>query len=131
MILDVFQSLANLPVLNEGFIAMVMTERLYTLNIFMNLYGVGSVQQFVALLHSIIFPTLDSNTWLNSVIYVSLSLSKKLLWPLTIFLMLVILVNKEIAEFAHWILLRNSLLGNLFSLTCLFCHTLNQIAISH
>ena len=48
--LDNFQSLANVPLLSDRFIKVVMTGMKYTLNFLINLDWIGSVLQFVTLL---------------------------------------------------------------------------------
>ena len=54
---DNFQSLANVPLLSDRFIRIGMTGVKYTLTFLINLDGIGSVLQFVALLSPIIFCT--------------------------------------------------------------------------
>ena len=51
---DNVQSLANVTHLCDRLIRVVMTGVKYTLNLFINLDGIGSVLQFVALLFPVI-----------------------------------------------------------------------------
>ena len=62
IIVDVFQSLANLPVLGDRFIMVVVTGVQYTFNFFINLDGIGSVLLFVTLHSPITFSTNDFDT---------------------------------------------------------------------
>ena len=55
MIVDVFQSSANMPIMSDRLIRVVITGVKYTLNLFMNLDGIGSVLKFVTLPSPIIF----------------------------------------------------------------------------
>ena len=62
IIVDKFRSLAKVPLLSDRIIRLVVTGVKYTLYFFINLDGIGSVLQFVALLFPIMFCTLDSDT---------------------------------------------------------------------
>ena len=57
IMVDNFQSLAKVLLLGDRFIKVVMNGVKNTLNCFINLDGIGSVLQFVAVLSHIIFCT--------------------------------------------------------------------------
>ena len=57
IIVDIFQSLANVPVLGERCIRVAITGVKYILNFFINLDGIGYVLQSVALFSPVFFST--------------------------------------------------------------------------